>query len=81
MYMLLYRGGDLVLMDAGCEYHSYVSDVTRTWPVSGRFSPAQSDLYEVVRTTKEELIQVRTEFDFCKYAKSYEDVHSYADQE
>lgn len=45
-------------MDAGCEYHGYVSDVTRTWPVSGRFSSAQRDLYEVVRTTKEELIQV-----------------------
>lgn len=37
--------GDLFLMDAGCEMHGYVSDVTRTWPVSGRFSSAQRDLY------------------------------------
>lgn len=48
-----------MLMDAGCEYHGYVSDVTRTWPVNGRFSAAQSALYEVVRTTKEEVTQVR----------------------
>lgn len=52
------REGELVLMDAGCEYHGYVSDVTRTWPVNGRFSPAQKALYEVVRVAKEEVIQV-----------------------
>ncbi len=40
--------GDLVLADVGCEYDYYASDVTRTWPVNGRFSPAQRDLYEVV---------------------------------
>lgn len=35
-------------MDAGCEYHGYASDITRTWPVSGRYTPAQQALYEVV---------------------------------
>ena len=45
-------------MDAGCEYHGYVSDVTRTWPVSGEFTAAQADLYEVVRVVKEECTQV-----------------------
>eukprot|EP00884_Botryococcus_braunii_P006302 jgi/Botrbrau1/15673/Bobra.4_1s0054.1 len=40
--------GDLLLMDGGCELHGYASDVTRTWPVSGRFSPAQRDVYEAV---------------------------------
>ncbi|XP_077984975.1 xaa-Pro aminopeptidase 3-like [Glandiceps talaboti] len=39
---------ELILMDAGCEYHGYASDVTRTWPVSGRFSLAQRTLYEMV---------------------------------
>jgi Xaa-Pro aminopeptidase len=40
--------GDLVLIDAGCELDMYASDVTRTFPVNGRFSAAQRDLYEVV---------------------------------
>jgi Xaa-Pro aminopeptidase len=39
---------DLVLIDAGCEYQMYASDVTRTFPVSGRFTAAQRELYEVV---------------------------------
>jgi Xaa-Pro aminopeptidase len=42
------RDGDLVLIDAGCEYHGYAADVTRTFPVGGRFSAAQRALYEVV---------------------------------
>ncbi|HTT42478.1 MAG TPA: aminopeptidase P N-terminal domain-containing protein, partial [Steroidobacteraceae bacterium] len=40
--------GDLLLIDAGCEYENYASDITRTIPVSGRFSPAQRAVYEVV---------------------------------
>jgi Xaa-Pro aminopeptidase len=40
--------GDLVLIDAGCELGMYASDVTRTFPVNGRFSSAQRELYEVV---------------------------------
>jgi len=40
--------GDLVLVDAGCEYEHYASDITRTFPVNGRFSNAQRQLYEVV---------------------------------
>ncbi len=40
--------GDLVLIDAGCEYQMYASDITRTFPVSGKFSPAQKALYEMV---------------------------------
>ncbi|MEM9490835.1 MAG: Xaa-Pro aminopeptidase [Myxococcota bacterium] len=42
------RDGQLVLIDAGCEYRSYTADITRTFPVSGRFSPAQRRVYEVV---------------------------------
>jgi len=40
--------GDLLLIDAGAEYDCYASDVTRTFPVNGRFSQAQKQLYEVV---------------------------------
>lgn len=42
------RDGDLVLIDAGCELECYASDITRTFPVNGRFSPEQKALYEVV---------------------------------
>ncbi|NVE00719.1 Xaa-Pro aminopeptidase [Massilia sp. BJB1822] len=40
--------GDLVLIDAGCELDGYASDITRTFPVNGRFSAAQRELYELV---------------------------------
>ncbi len=40
--------GDLLLVDAGCEYDYYASDVTRTWPVNGRFSKPQREIYEIV---------------------------------
>ena len=42
------RKDDLVLVDAGGEYESYAADVTRTFPVSGTFSKAQAEIYEVV---------------------------------
>lgn len=42
------RDGDLVLIDAGCEYQHYASDITRTFPVNGRFSAPQQALYEIV---------------------------------
>ena len=42
------RDGDLVLIDAGCELEYYASDVSRTFPVNGRFSREQRALYEVV---------------------------------
>jgi len=42
------RDGDLLLVDAGCELDGYASDVTRTYPVNGRFSAAQREVYEIV---------------------------------
>ena len=42
------RDGDLLLIDAGCEYQCYASDITRTFPVNGRFSAEQRAVYEVV---------------------------------
>ncbi len=42
------RDGDLLLIDAGCELDGYASDITRTFPVNGRFSAAQRELYEIV---------------------------------
>jgi Xaa-Pro aminopeptidase len=42
------NSGDLLLIDAGCEYDYYASDITRTFPVNGKFSPEQRALYELV---------------------------------
>jgi Xaa-Pro aminopeptidase len=42
------RDGDLLLIDAGCELDYYASDITRTFPVNGRFSPEQLAVYEIV---------------------------------
>jgi Xaa-Pro aminopeptidase len=45
--------GKLVLIDAGCEYQMYASDITRTFPVNGRFSERQRELYEIVLEANE----------------------------
>ncbi|KEA54547.1 proline aminopeptidase P II [Mangrovibacter sp. MFB070] len=44
----LLRAGDLVLIDAGCELEGYAGDITRTFPVNGRFTPAQRAVYDIV---------------------------------
>lgn len=50
------ESGDLLLIDAGCEYGYYASDVTRTFPVSGTFSDPQRRIYELVLRAQEESI-------------------------
>lgn len=47
------KDGDLVLIDAGCEIDCYASDITRTWPVSGKFSAEQKAIYEIVLASQE----------------------------
>ncbi|PHV12209.1 aminopeptidase P N-terminal domain-containing protein [Chitinimonas sp. BJB300] len=42
------QAGELLLIDAGCELHGYAADITRTFPVSGKFSGPQKDIYELV---------------------------------
>lgn len=42
------KEGDLLLLDAGAEYKGYASDITRTFPVNGRFNEAQRDIYDLV---------------------------------
>ncbi len=46
------RDGDLLLVDAGAEYLGYASDITRTFPVNGKFSEAQRDIYDLVLKTQ-----------------------------
>jgi intermediate cleaving peptidase 55 len=51
------KDGQLVLADAGGGYGGYVSDITRTWPVNGKFTAAQQDLYEAVLTVQRSCIK------------------------
>ncbi|HSD90336.1 MAG TPA: aminopeptidase P N-terminal domain-containing protein, partial [Kofleriaceae bacterium] len=50
--------GDLVLVDAGCEYHGYTADITRTWPANGRFTEAQRRVYQIVLDCQIEAVQM-----------------------
>jgi Xaa-Pro aminopeptidase len=47
------QDGDLVLIDAGCEFEGYASDITRTFPVNGKFTGPQRELYELVLAAQE----------------------------
>jgi len=50
--------GDVVVMDVGAEFHGYAADITRTIPVSGRFTGEQRTLYNIVRTAHDEVIKL-----------------------
>ena len=49
--------GDLLLVDAGCEYELYASDITRTYPINGKFTPAQKNVYEMVLIAQKKAIE------------------------
>ena len=52
------QSGDLILIDVGAEYGNYASDMTRTIPVSGKFTPRQRRVYDAVRKIGEESMQL-----------------------
>jgi Xaa-Pro aminopeptidase len=52
------RDGDLLLVDAGAEYQGYASDITRTFPVNGRYTEAQRDVYNAVLATQEACVEM-----------------------
>ena len=64
--------GDLVLIDAACEYQLYASDITRTFPVNGKFSPEQKALYELI--LKAQLAAI----DAVRIGNSYKEPHHVA---
>jgi len=53
----VFNDGELLLIDAGCEYGYYASDVTRTFPVNGSFSPEQRAIYEIVLQAQKACIE------------------------
>jgi len=62
------KKGELLLIDAGCELDSYASDITRTWPIDGKFTAVQKDVYELVLASQEAAIKaVKPEADFIDY--------------
>jgi Xaa-Pro aminopeptidase len=61
--------GDLLLIDAGAEYDGYASDITRTFPVNGRFSAEQRELYELVLEAQHEAIST------VHRGRQWDDVH------
>jgi len=67
--------GDLLLIDAGCEYRGYASDITRTFPVDGRFSGPQKDVYELVLAAQLSCLDaIRPGVEFHDYHKVAERV-------
>lgn len=52
------KEGDLVLVDAGCEFAGYAGDITRTFPVNGKFNQAQREIYELVLKAQKRAIEL-----------------------
>ena len=63
---------ELVLIDAGCEFEYYTADLTRTWPVNGRFTAAQRALYDVVLEAHEAVLA------FAAPGVAFQDLHDLA---
>lgn len=66
------KDGDLILIDAGCELDSYAADITRTYPVNGRFSGPQKALYELVLAAQHAAIATAIP------GKRYSEIHAAA---
>jgi Xaa-Pro aminopeptidase len=60
---------ELILMDLGAEYHGYTADITRTIPVSGKFSPEQRQIYDLVLLAQEEGMKI------CKAGATLQDIN------
>ena len=69
------RDGDLVLVDAGCEYGHYTADITRTWPANGTFSAPQRRIYELVLRVQKAAIEM------AKPGATLEQIHDYCVRE
>ncbi len=66
------QDGDLILIDAACELDGYASDITRTFPASGRFTPAQRELYDIVLAAQQAAV------DATRAGATFDDPHQAA---
>ncbi|MBW0454558.1 MAG: aminopeptidase P N-terminal domain-containing protein [Candidatus Kinetoplastibacterium crithidii] len=66
------KDGDLILVDAGCELNSYASDITRTFPANGKFSPPQLAIYNIVLEAQKAAIYA------CRTNNNFNDPHQAA---
>lgn len=73
----LFKEGDMVLVDAGGHYGGYVTDITRTWPVSGKFTDAQKDLYTAVLNVQRNCVKLCRE----TLGMSLDDIHRVSEVE
>jgi Xaa-Pro aminopeptidase len=64
------QAGDLLLIDAGCEFDYYAADVTRTFPVSGTFTPAQRAIYQLVLDAQLASIEL------TRAGRTFDEVHA-----
>jgi Xaa-Pro dipeptidase len=68
------QDGDMLLLDMGGEYYCYSSDITKSFPVNGKFTPAQRDVYETVLAAKHTCLKV------IRAGVCWEDIHRLADK-
>ncbi|KAJ6658968.1 hypothetical protein lerEdw1_019605 [Lerista edwardsae] len=66
----LIKDGEMVLLDGGCESSCYVSDITRTWPINGRFTRPQAELYQAVLEVQKACLRL------CSPGVSLENIYS-----
>jgi len=64
------EAGDLLLIDAGCEFDYYAADVTRTFPVSGTFTPAQREIYQIVLDAQVASIEL------TRLGRTFDEIHN-----
>jgi Xaa-Pro dipeptidase len=68
------EGRQLVVLDAGCEWKCYASDVTRTFPISGRHTTESKAIYDIVEKMQEECIEM------CLPRADYRDIQQHANE-
>ncbi|MAS50163.1 MAG: Xaa-Pro aminopeptidase [Euryarchaeota archaeon] len=66
------KGDEIILIDAGAEYKGYAADITRSWPINGKFSDAQKEIYEIVLEAQEQAIAA------CRVGNPYNQPHEVA---